>query len=94
MAIPRQQNNTVLARATTVSSTGMITDAVIVDSETQEAINGSFCRIINLKVYRGRGQAYEIRHDGFSLSYSGNIEVRGSLINKLELIIMNFMFYC
>ena len=76
MAVPLEQSNILMIRATTVSSSGMITDAVIVDNETQEAISGSFCHINNLEVYRGRGQAYEIRHDGLSLSHNGNIEVR------------------
>ena len=43
---------------------------------TNRTVNGSFCTISSLEVYRGREQAIEISHQGFSLSYNGSIEVR------------------
>ena len=43
---------------------------------TNQTVNGSFCTISSLEVYRGREQATEISHQGFSLSHNGSIEVR------------------
>ena len=43
---------------------------------TSQTVNGSFCTISSLEVYRGREQAIEISHQGFSLSDNGSIEVR------------------
>ena len=74
IAITERQN--IRMRATTVDySLSNIVDAVIVDRDTQQAVNGSLCHLTNLEVYRGREQAYDIRHDGFSLNSDGNIEV-------------------
>ena len=43
---------------------------------TDQKVNGSFCHIASLEVYRGREQAIEISHHGFTLNDSGAIEVR------------------
>ena len=43
---------------------------------TNQTVNSSFCNISSLEVYRGRQQAIEISHLGFSLSDNGSIEVR------------------
>ena len=45
-------------------------------NETGKVVNGSFCHIASLEVYRGREQAINISYDGFSLSDNGTIEVR------------------
>ena len=44
-------------------------------NRTDQPVNSSFCHISSLEVYRGKEQAIEINHGGFSLSDSGNIEV-------------------
>ena len=44
-------------------------------NETDQSVNSSFCHISCLEVYRGKEQAIEIGHDGFSLNNNGNIEV-------------------
>ena len=44
-------------------------------NETKQPVNSSFCQISSLEVYRGREQAIEISHEGFSLNGSGSIEV-------------------
>ena len=44
--------------------------------ETDQPVNSSVCHISSLEVYRGREQAIEISHQGFSLSSNGTIEVR------------------
>ena len=43
--------------------------------ETKQVLNNSVCHVVSLEVYRGRDKATEIRHDGFSISYDGSIEV-------------------
>ena len=52
-------------------------------SETNQPVNSSLCNISSLEVYRGREQAIEISHDGFSLSNSGSIEVIIELVNSI-----------
>ena len=47
-------------------------------NETDQTVNSSFCNISSLEVYRGRQQAIEISHQGFSLSDNGSIEVNYS----------------
>ena len=42
---------------------------------TNQLVNNSLCHISSLEVYRGREQAIEISHQGFSVSNNGNIEV-------------------
>ena len=55
-----------------------IVDAVVALRGTAEntQLNTSTCQISNLEVYRGREQAIEISHQGFSLSDNGNIKVQ------------------
>ena len=43
---------------------------------TNQTLNSGFCQISSLEVHRGREQAIEISHQGFSLGNSGSIEVR------------------
>jgi hypothetical protein len=43
---------------------------------TNQTVNNNVCQISSLEVYRGREQAIEISHQGFSLSDNGSIEVR------------------
>ena len=43
---------------------------------TNQTVNSSFCQISSLEVYRGRDQAIEISHQGFSLGDNGSIQVR------------------
>ena len=43
---------------------------------TDQTVNRSYCNISSLEVYRGREQAIEISHQGFSLNDNGSIEVR------------------
>ena len=71
-------NSTVSTNAITVNSQGTdVADAVVVLKEQQVQINNnrSFCAISSLEVYRGRDQAIEISHQGFSLGDGGIIEV-------------------
>ena len=44
-------------------------------NDTDQLVNNSACHIDSLEVYRGREQAIEISHDGFSLTENGTIEV-------------------
>ena len=44
-------------------------------NDTKQLVNSSFCSISSLEVYRGRRQAIEINHEGFSLNDNGSIEV-------------------
>ena len=50
-------------------------ESTFIFNETKQLVNSSFCNISSLDVYRGREQAIEISHEGFSLSDSGTIEV-------------------
>ena len=66
--------------ATTAQTTNVIddvVDAVValrgIAEHTQ--LNSSICHISSLEVYRGREQAIEISHGGFSLSSNGTIKV-------------------
>ena len=52
-----------------------IVNAVVAFRNTSEQVNSSTCHISTLEVYRGREQAIEISHEGFSLSDNGSIEV-------------------
>ena len=44
-------------------------------NETDQLVNSPLCHISSLEVYRGRDQAIEISHQGFSLSENGSIKV-------------------
>ena len=57
------------------SSQQTVTAAIIVYKDQPMQVNTSFCHIAGLEVYRGREQAIEINHEGFSLSDRGTIEV-------------------
>ena len=57
------------------SSQQTVTAAIIVYKDQHKQVNTSFCHIASLEVYRGREQAIEINHEGFSLSDRGTIEV-------------------
>ena len=72
----QQSNNSVESTAAhTLSSQYTITDAVVIHEQNLMKVNSSFCHIASLEVYRGREQAIEISHQGFTLSYGGTIEV-------------------
>ena len=45
-------------------------------NRTDQLVSSSYCHIASLEVYRGREQAIEISHEGFSLNQNGNIEVK------------------
>ena len=47
---------------------------------TNQTVNSGYCNISSLEVYRGREQAIEISHEGFSLNGSGNVKVRQSTV--------------
>ena len=49
--------------------------AIFKFNEVDQLVNSSHCSISSLEVYRGREEAIEIGHDGFSLSNNSNIEV-------------------
>ena len=53
-------------------------------NRTDQLMNSSFCHISSLEVYRGREQAIDISHEGFSLSENGSIKVK---------VILNFATY-
>ena len=61
------------------SSQQTVTTAIIVYKDQQyyasEYFILSHCQSSDLEVYRGREQAIEINHEGFSLSDGGTIEV-------------------
>ncbi len=48
---------------------------VVTNEPHRKAVNNSLCHISSLEVYRGREQAIEISHDGFSLTENGTINV-------------------
>ena len=48
---------------------------------TNQMVNSSFCIVSSLEVYRGREQAIEIGHQGFSPCDNGSIEVRKKHFN-------------
>jgi hypothetical protein len=49
-------------------------------NETDQLVNSSLCHISSLEVYRGRDQAIEISHQGFSLNENGSIKVHKNTI--------------
>ena len=61
-------------------------------NETRQSVNSSFCIISSLEVYRGREQAIEISHEGFSLNDSGSVEVKVS--SYLFVVITSSYFCC
>ena len=63
------------------NSSRQASDAVVVSNDPQSpccstVVNGSFCHISSLEVYRGREAVFRIQHDGLSLSDRGMLEVR------------------
>ena len=62
------------SRLDTISNNGSA-NAIVILRSTGEQVNHSVCKISSLKVYRGKDQAFEISHEGFSLGDSGTIEV-------------------
>ena len=63
--------------ARTLTMNNNVADAVVALRGTAEhtQLSSSTCQISSLEVYRGREQAIEISHQGFSLSENGNIKV-------------------
>ena len=74
------QNGTEIEQTATLSSNNYtLSSAVIVFINTSQPVNGSFCQIISLEVYRGRMHSTEISHRGFSLSSEGILEVNQTM---------------
>lgn len=71
---------------TFTSDNRTLVDARIVVSN--DTINGSFCHIASLEVYRGSKQSVVISHDGFSLSDEGNLLVNPSYSEMNDVAIM------
>ena len=66
---------------TTEALNSTLVDALVivansVTSNCQLASNDPACSVSSLEVYRGREEAIEISHEGFSLSDKGTIEVK------------------
>jgi hypothetical protein len=63
--------------AQTLTMNNNVADPVVAlrGSAEHTQLNNSTCQISSLEVYRGREQAIEINHQGFSLSDSGTIKV-------------------
>ena len=61
----------------TIDMNNQVADAVVTfkNREEQVSLNGSICEISVLEVYRGREQATNISHHGFSLTENGTIKV-------------------
>ena len=64
--------------ATTYNSKQKSTHAKVTSIKNKAHVNDSSCHIASLEVYRGKEQAIEISHDGFSLGDRGTIEVSHS----------------
>jgi hypothetical protein len=63
---------------TTKMNINNVVDAVVAlrgTAEHTQLNSSSACQIFSLEVYRGREQAIEISHQGFSLSDNGTIQV-------------------
>ena len=79
----------IMTAVTVKSDNTTFTDATIVKNNDSEHpsvnISLSYCNISSLEVYRGRKQAIEISHDGFSLSDRGAIQVR--LLIRIQLFL-------
>ena len=63
------------SRIQTINSINQAANAIIITNSTKKPLNNSVCDISSLEVYRGRDQAIEISHQGFSLSENGSIKV-------------------
>ena len=64
------------SRMQTSNSTGMATNATVINTNSTETlVDSSICSISSLEVYRGRERTIEISHTGFILDNSGSIEV-------------------
>ena len=64
------------ATAQTANTSEYIVNAVVTFRTTAElVINSSTCHISGLEVYRGKEQAFKIKHQGFSLTENGTIKV-------------------
>jgi hypothetical protein len=68
---------TAITAQTLTMNTYNVVEAVVSLRGTAEhtQLNSSSCQISSLEVYRGRQQAIEINHQGFSLSENGTIKV-------------------
>ena len=60
---------------TFMSNNTTLVDARIATTDTLQVVNGLFCQIANLEVYRGSRLSIMISHNGFSLSTRGTLEV-------------------
>ena len=76
IAIDHQNQTTFLTAGASIST---LVDALVIVANTsncQLASSDPACSISSLEVYRGREQAIEISHEGFSLSDKGTFEVK------------------
>lgn len=76
----RTRNTTEVEEPVTVptfksDNTTLVDATIAMVNDTPQAINGLFCHIISLEVYRGPRLSTVISHNGFSLSNSGALEV-------------------
>ena len=74
--------------AITYLLTRMGNDEMFKINETDQLVNSSLCHISSLEVYRGRDQAIEISHQGFSLSDNGSIKVNKYTSTSTYIIIV------
>ena len=78
-------------RFPTPNITYLLTEAgisgVFMFNITNQLVSNSLCHISSLEVYRGREQAIEISHKGFSLSENGSIEVKLMEHNNIIMMI-------
>ena len=65
--------NSTIAR--TINTDNEIVNVIVTFRSREEQVNGSICEISSLEVYRGREQATNISHQGFSLTENGTIKV-------------------
>ena len=81
LIIPNETSSLIAVASTSSSTSTLVVDAstgggaTFYFRDTEQLINKSVCDIDSLEVYRGREQAIEISHDGFTLSNSGTFEV-------------------
>ena len=64
---------TTTAQTSTMNNINIVDAVVALRGSTEHTqLNSSTCQISSLEVYRGREQAIEISHQGFSLSDNGS----------------------
>lgn len=77
------QNSTgikTIASVIVTADNSSITSPVILAINDSQPVNGSFCQITSLEVYRGRRHITEISHNGLFLSDEGVLEVNQMVV--------------